>query len=93
MDFSLSTFTLEVNQTPTLVFQAKWAAEAEDIGFGWANDHADRLSTKGSHGSELPAVIKVRIATAVEKAAYLAAGNNSEFYKAVKLVYLAWPIP
>jgi hypothetical protein len=89
MEFALSTFTLEVNQTPMLVFEAKWAAEAEGIGFGWADDHADRLSTKGSHGSELPAVTKVRVANAAEKAAYLVAGNTWEFYKGVKLVYLS----
>jgi hypothetical protein len=40
MDFARSTFTVEVNQTATLVFQAKRAAEAEDIGFAWAQDHS-----------------------------------------------------
>jgi hypothetical protein len=88
MDFSLSTFTVEVNQTPTLVFQAKWAAEAENIGFGWAERHSDQISTKGSHGTDLPAVIKVRIARANEKAAYEAEGNNVEFYAGVKIVCL-----
>ena len=70
MDFTLSTFTVEVNQTPTLVLQAKWATEAEDIGFGWAKDHAQQISTKGSYGTDLPAVIKVRVARRDEKAAY-----------------------
>jgi hypothetical protein len=40
MDFSRSTITVEINQIPTLVFQAKWATVAEDIGFGWAQDHS-----------------------------------------------------
>ena len=79
MDFSLSTFTVEINQIPTLVFQAKWATEADDIGFGWAKDHAQQISTKGSHGTDLPAVIKVRVARPDEKAAYEAEGTNTEF--------------
>jgi hypothetical protein len=88
MNFSQSTFTVEINQKPTFVFQAKWAAEAEDIGFGWALDHSQKISTKGPHGTELPAVIKVRVARRAEKAAYEAEGNNSEFYRGVKIVYL-----
>ena len=70
MEFKQSTFTVEVNQIPTLVFQAKWATEAEDIGFGWAQDHTQQISTKGPHGTDLPAVIKVRVARRDEKAAY-----------------------
>jgi hypothetical protein len=88
MDFSRSTFTLEVNQIPTLVFQAKRAAEAEDIGFGWAQDHSHRISTKGSHGTDLPAVIKVRVARPDEKAAYEAESGNVDVYAGVKIVYL-----
>jgi hypothetical protein len=88
MDFSLSTFTVEVNQTPALVFQAKRATEAEDIGFGWAQDHSHRISTKGARGTDLPAVIKVRVARPDEKAAYEAEGNNVQFYAGVKIVYL-----
>ena len=79
MDFSRSTFTVEVNQIPTLVFQAKWATEAEDIGFGWAQDHSQQISTKGSHGTDLPAVIKVRVARPDEKAAYEAKAAISKF--------------
>ena len=67
MDFTRSTFTVEVNQIPTLVFQAKWATEAEDIGFGWAQDHAQQILTKGPHGTDLPAVIKVRVARRMRK--------------------------
>jgi hypothetical protein len=88
MDFSLSTFTVEVNQTPTLVFQAKWASEAEDIGFGWARDHSHQISTKGPHGTDLPAVIKVRVARPNEKAAYEAEGANVDVYAGVKIVSL-----
>jgi hypothetical protein len=88
MDFSRSTFTLEVNQTPTLVFQAKWAAEAEDIGFGWAQDHSHQISTKGPHGTDLPAVIKVRLARPDEKAAYETESGNVDAYAGAKIVYL-----
>ena len=88
MDFSRSTFTVEVNWTPTLVFQAKRAAEAEDIGFGWAQDNSHRLSTKGPHGTDLPAMIKVRVARPGEKAAYEAEGNATEFYVGVRIVHL-----
>jgi hypothetical protein len=94
MSFSLSTFTLEVNQSPTLVFQAKRATAAEDIGFGWAQDHVNEISIKGPHGTDLPAVIKVRVARRAEKATYLAESGNSEFYHGVKMVFLAeWPKP
>jgi hypothetical protein len=88
MDFSQSTFTVEINQMPTLVFQAKWASDAEDIGFAWAQDHPQQISTKGPHGTDLPAVIKVRVARPTERAAYEDEGNSSETYKGVKLVYL-----
>jgi hypothetical protein len=88
MDFSLSTFTVEVNQTPTLVFQAKWASDAEDIGFGWAERHSDQISTKGPHGTDLPAVIKIRVARADEKARYEAEGERFESYEGIRIVYL-----
>lgn len=88
MDFTQSTFTVEVNQIPTLVFQAKWATEAEDIGFGWARDHSQQISTKGPHGTDLPAVIKVRVARQNEKAAYEEENGNVDVYAGVKIVYL-----
>jgi hypothetical protein len=88
MDFAVSTFAVEVNQTPTIVFQAKWAAEAEDIGFGWAHSHSQQISTKGPRGSDLPTVIKVRIARSAEKTAYQAGGTGSEVHEGTKIVYL-----
>ena len=88
MDFTQSTFTVEINQTPTLVFQAKRATEAEDIGFGWAQDHSQKISTKGSHGTDLPAVIKVRVARPDEKAAYEVERGDVDVYAGVKIVYL-----
>ena len=74
MSFSRSTFIVEVNNIPTIAFQAKWAVEAENVAFGWATLHSSQLSTKGTHGTELPSVIKIRIARLGEKAAYEAGG-------------------
>jgi hypothetical protein len=87
MNFSLSTFTVEVNQIPALVFQAKWATEAEDIGFGWAQDHSHQILTKGTYGTDLPAAIKVRVARPDEKASF-EEGKNAEIFRGVTIVYL-----
>ena len=89
MSFSLSTFTVEINGTPTIAFQARWHAEADDICRGWANLHWDEISSKGPRsGVALPPIIKVRLARASEKAAYNVAGNDVEFYGEVKIVKL-----
>lgn len=91
MNFVVSLFTLEINQRPFFVFESKWASEAEDIGFGWALENAEQITTKGSHGTNLPAVIKVRIARAAERTAYLAESDKFEFYQGIKVVYLSAP--
>jgi hypothetical protein len=89
MSFSLSTFTVEINGTPTIAFQARWHAEADDICRGWANLHWDEISSKGPRsGVALPPIIKVRLARASEKTAYNVAGNDVEFYGKVKIVKL-----
>jgi hypothetical protein len=87
MDFSTSTFVVEINRTPAIVFQAKWAADAERIAFGWAERHSDRIKARGSHGTELPPTIKVRVARQDEKAAANQA-VNAEIYEGVEIVYL-----
>ncbi|THD50604.1 MAG: hypothetical protein E8A46_17430 [Bradyrhizobium sp.] len=89
MSFSLSTFTVEINGTPTIAFQARWHVEADDICRGWPNLHWDEISSKGPRsGVALPPIIKVRLARASEKAAYNVAGNDVEFYGEVKIVKL-----
>ena len=89
MSFSLSTFTVEINRTPTIAFQARWHAEADEIGRGWANLHWDEISSKGPRsGVALPPIIKVRLARASEKAAYKASGDDVEFYGEMKIVNL-----
>jgi hypothetical protein len=89
MSFSLSTFAVEINGTPTIAFQARWHAEADDICKGWANLHWDEMSSKGPRsGVALPPIIKVRLARASEKAAYKASGDDVEFYGEMKIVKL-----
>jgi hypothetical protein len=89
MSFSLSTFTVEINGTPTIAFQARWHAEADDICRGWANLHWDEISSKGPRsGVALPPIIKVRLARASEKAAYQVAGDDVDFFGEVKTVKL-----
>lgn len=88
MSFSSSTFTLEVNGTPTVVFQAKWHGEADEVGHGWVRYHSSHLSTKGPYGTDLPLVIKVRIARQAERASYEAGESSAKFHEGVKIVYL-----
>jgi hypothetical protein len=89
MSFSLSTFAVEINGTPTIAFQARWHAEADDICRGWADLHWDEISSKGPRsGVALPPIIEVRLARASEKAAYNVAGSDVEFYGEVKVVKL-----
>ena len=88
VSFSNSTFTLEVNGTPTVVFQAKWHGEADEVGHGWVGYHSSQLSTKGLYGTDLPLVIKVRIARQAEKVSYEAGQSSAEFHEGVKIVYL-----
>jgi hypothetical protein len=89
MSFSLSTFAVEINGTPTIAFQARWHAEADDICKGWANFHWDEMSSKGPRsGVALPPIIKVRLARVSEKAAYKVVGDDVEFFGEVKIVKL-----
>jgi hypothetical protein len=87
MSFSPSTFTVEINGRPTIVFRAKWHAEADEICRGWANLHWDEIQAKEpTRRVQLPPVFKVRLAFATEKAAYEAANDDGELYGEVKLV-------
>jgi hypothetical protein len=88
MTYSNSTFTIEIDATPTAVLQAKWQSEADEICRGWTQYHWEQLLTKGHHGLEFPPVVKVRLARADERAAYDGEGGSVEFYEEVKIVYL-----
>jgi len=89
MSFSLSTFTVEIDGTPTGAFQAKWHAEADEICRGWVNLHSEEISAQETtRRPRLAPVIKVRLAFATEKSAYEAASDDTEFYGGVKIVKL-----
>jgi hypothetical protein len=87
MTYSISTFTIEIDGTPTAVLQAKWHSEADEICQGWTQYHWEQLLTKGRHGLKFPPIVKVRLARADERAAYNE-GATVEFYEEVKIVYL-----
>jgi len=88
MSYSNSTFTVEIDGTPTIVFQAKWHSEADEICRGWAQYHWEQLPKKELRGYELPPFVKVRLAHADERSRYGAEDARSEFYEEVKIVYL-----
>jgi hypothetical protein len=87
MTYSISTFAIEIDATPTAVLQAKWQSEADEICRGWTQHHWEQLLTKGRHGLEFPPVVKVRLARPDERAAY-DQGARVEYYEEVKIVYL-----
>lgn len=91
MNFSASTFVIEVNGKSYVAFQTKWHGDADEIGRGWAQDHVGELPTKGRYNTELPPIVKVRVARPQERAGYADDTNRSEFYAGVKLVYLPDP--
>ncbi len=85
--YSPSIFTLEINGNPTFAFRAKWQAEAERLGRDWVYSHKDQISTKGLHGTELPPLIKVRIARASERAAFETDDGRAELYDGVQKIH------
>jgi len=89
LSFSLSTFTVEINGTSTIVFQAKWQVEADEICRGWSSLHWDEMAVEKIGGIAIPPTIKVRLAFPFETAAYEAVGQDVEFYGEVKIVRLA----
>jgi hypothetical protein len=87
MPFSRSTFTVEIDDVPTFVFQAKPQIEAEVICSEWCAQNLQRLIELNIIGAR--AATKVRIARSDERAKYetevLGVNNNKE---TVPLVYL-----
>lgn len=89
MSYSISTFTVEINGVPAVVFQAKWHSEADEICRAWTNRHWDQLITKGRHaGLELEPIIKLRLAHADEKDVYGVGSLGAEHFGDVTVVYL-----
>jgi hypothetical protein len=89
MSFSLSTFTLEVDGKPTLVFAAKWQVEADQICQSWVQSNWDHIPKQRLHGIELPPALKVRLAHSSEKATYEAEAGRAELCGNVHVVKLA----
>jgi hypothetical protein len=88
MSFSLSTFTAEINRRSTIAFKAKWQAEAGEICRGWINLHWDEITKEQVGGVAIPLAIKVRLASASERARFEAAGDDVDFYGDVEIVRL-----
>lgn len=88
MSYSISTFTIEIDGTPTVVFQAKWHSEADEICRRWTQYHWEQLPRKELRGFELAPFVKVRLARADERARYGAEDASFEFYEEVKVVHL-----
>ena len=89
MNFSLSTFTIELDAKPALVFQAKWQAEADQVCHEWIRSHWDELSTSGPGGIDLPPAFKLRLARPTERVAYEAESGEVLLFGEVRIVKLA----
>jgi hypothetical protein len=59
LSFSPSTFTLEINGEPTLVFQTKWQRDADELCRDWVKSHWDELVSRDRYGNDLPSILKV----------------------------------
>lgn len=92
MSFSLSTFTLEIDGKPTLVLRTKWRVNAEDYCRAWVQANRDELTTKRADELDLPLIsrpaITLRMALAIEKAAYEASEQIAQVFHDVSVVKL-----
>ena len=91
MSFSNSAFTVEISGVAAAVFHSKWHSEADEVCRAWVRQHFDQLRINGRHGSELPAVVRLRLAHANEKAAYDLASGEVENYDGIKVINLVDP--
>lgn len=81
MSFSLSTFTVEINGRPTIAFKAKWQAEADEISRGWINLHWGEITEERIGGVAIPLAIKVRLASASERATARSRGRRGRLLR------------
>ena len=88
MDFSPTTFTIEINGIPTVAFQSKWQADADQICRDWLHTHWDELTERGPAGVELPPIFKLRLARSSERQAYEVGGAGFEFCGVIRVVNL-----
>jgi hypothetical protein len=82
MEFSISTFVVEINGIACAAFQTKWQSEAEIIGRDWAED---QLRQQLTEAPVWPPLLRVRIARPAERAAYEKA-EGTETYGGVAFV-------
>lgn len=88
MDFSPTTFTIEIKGVPRVAFQSKWQADADQTCRDWLHTHWDELTEQGPAGIELPPTFKLRLARSSEREAYEVGGAGFEFYGVIKVVSL-----
>lgn len=86
--YSLSTFTLDIDGKPKLVFRTKWHADADELCRHWVQSHQDEVISKGPYGTDLPPMVRVRMARLAEKDTYDAGAESAELYLEVRIVRL-----
>ena len=91
MNFAPSIFTVEIAHKPTIAFQAKWHAEADQICQEWLQNHWGEFAAKGPGGVDLPPILKLRLARSAERKAYEGDGSGIEFLGDVKIIKLIDP--
>jgi hypothetical protein len=77
MEFSISTFTVEINGVACAIFKTKWQSDAERIGRGWAQEQVQHISE--TETPRLPPLIRVRIARPSEEAAHNSAPQKQDY--------------
>jgi hypothetical protein len=86
--YSKSMFVIEVEGTPTAVFETKWYVDAQLICQTWTNNHSEELLVKGRRGVQFPSIITLRLARPDEVATYAADSARSEVQEGTRIVYL-----
>ena len=90
MSFSYSTFAVEIDGVPMLVFQAGKHSEAEEICREWTEKNLSDLCAKYAVVYDANSSIKVRLARPAERASYQnATTTDTAASQGVRLVYLA----
>jgi hypothetical protein len=86
--FSKSMFVIEVEGTPTAIFETKWHVDADLICRTWTNNHSEQLLVKGRSGLQFPPIIKLRLARPDEIATYAADNAKFEVQEGRRIAYL-----
>jgi hypothetical protein len=81
-------FVIEVEGTPTVIFETKWHVDAELICRTWTNNNWEQLMVKGHGRLKMPPVIKLRLARRDETAACAAENATFEVQEGTRIVYL-----